>query len=426
MNGKNLAALFGAVLAIGPLQASELDYGLRVGGIHTDNPRRSGSAEQDDTIAFVGLDLDWSADESSRVDWSLFGNVDYHHYVDDTFDDEVLGAVNLDVDAAVLPDRLHWIVTHRYGQLVTDPFLASTVDNRGDVNNFATGPDLTVRLGARSSAVLGGRYQANRFEERNADNDVAQATFTLQREVRENRTLSLTASYEDVDFDDTLNPDYERYAASLGFRSRVSRGSISLSAGWNEIEIGDETRDGLLADLSVSRELSSQTTLTLGYSQRYSNAGDLFNRLQDPAAGGNFGQAQEIAGDADPFESRGINLGLNSSHRGNTWSVRFLSLDESFDEFNPLDRERLEAQLQIGREIARGWRVTLNGRFARFDFRNVDREDDDVTARIRISRQLTRRFDLLLGYAYVDRSSSDPVADFTENRYTLTLQFAPE
>ena len=100
-------------MAVGPLQATELNYELRAGGIHTDNPRRAESSGQDDTIALVGLELDWSADESSRVAWSLVGNIDYQHYTDDTFDDEVLGAANLDVDAALVRDRLHWIVTHR-------------------------------------------------------------------------------------------------------------------------------------------------------------------------------------------------------------------------------------------------------------------------------------------------------------------------
>ena len=181
------------------VQAADVDYELRLGGIHSDNVRRSGADGEDETIGFVGIGLD-VAHESKRVNFSLHTILDWQHYVNDSFDDEVVGALNADLVLAMIPEVLTWVATNRFGQLQTNPFLSDTADNRGNFNSFSTGPDLLLRFGNRMSFGAGGRITRNDFEKRDIDNDVVSGNAFLSRDLSANRSISLSVTFDDIDY----------------------------------------------------------------------------------------------------------------------------------------------------------------------------------------------------------------------------------
>ncbi|WP_405223896.1 outer membrane beta-barrel protein [Lentisalinibacter sediminis] len=403
--------------------AAKLDYELRAGGTYSDNIGRDSGAEEEGTIAFVGLSTDVTQ-ATRRIDFSLLSDLDFFHYPDTDFDDEVFGAANADLTLDLIPNLLDWVTTDRFGKLQTNPFGADTPDNRSNFNNFSTGPELTLSLGDRTRLTLGGRYGVNSFEERDTDNDQVTASIALSRAISRNRSVGLTAAYDDIDYDDELNQDFERRSLAATFRSEISRGSLAVDLGINEVEVAGETLDGTLASVSFDRNLTARTSFSLGYDRRFSNAGDIFNRFQTGGSG--FGETQDIAGDGEPFESQRFSVSLRTEAGGNDFSLAVFRSEEDFESDNALERQRDGVRAGVSRRLGSNWRISLDGRFEQSDFQNADREDDDLFASVNVSRRLTRTLFIDFTYQYADRGSSDGGFDFTENRYTLTLRFDPD
>lgn len=405
--------------------SADVDYELRIGGTYSDNVGRTESSKESELIAQAGFSIDLNQ-ESRLTEFALLSDIDFNHYTDGSYDDEVVGALNADFALDLVQNFVQWVATNRFGTLQTNPFVSDSVNNRGNFNRFSTGPEITVPLGSRTSLGLGAQYSDTYYEERDSDNDVLSGQISISRAISSRRTLAIAATYEDVSFDDTTsNTDYERASAYLSFQSEISKGSISASLGMNEIDIAGETLDGTLAQLSFSRDLTGRTSFDISYDQQYSNSGDIFSLTQG-TPGRDFGGTQDVPGDGEPFESRRLSAALSSEYGSNELYVRASSDEESYDSSNSLDRQRYTISAGVSRRLGSNWRISADGRFSQSDYENVDREDDDTDIRLGISRQLTRTLSLDLDYRYSDRSSDNAGASDTENRYTLRLRFDPE
>ena len=73
--------------------ADPLEYEIRIGAMRTDNVFRTDADEIEETIALVGLNLD-GQHETRRLDASLVTDLEYRKYMDDTFDDDVVGELD--------------------------------------------------------------------------------------------------------------------------------------------------------------------------------------------------------------------------------------------------------------------------------------------------------------------------------------------
>lgn len=414
-----------AVIVAGPTAiGAEIQYELRIGATHSDNVRRSVSANADDTIGFVGGRVDLQH-QSRRVNFDLLTDLNYNVYTDDSFDNELTGSMNADFAATLVENVLTWVATDRFGKLQTNPFRADTEENRGNFNNFQTGPELVLRFGSRMSLQAGARYNRSDFEKRETDNDGLGANVGIYRALTPNRNISLSGSYQDVDYDDdTINTDYERRAVFASFTSNISKGSVALSLGVNEVELPGDTLDGTYARLAITRQITSRTNLGLSYDQSFSDAGDLFSRFQQ--AGFSFGDTFDIPGSGEPFESRRISASLDYDYRESSFFLNLSREQEDYESANTLERRRTQAAAGVSRRLGNAWRLNLGIRASRNDYDNVDREDDNLSYLLGLSRRLTRTVSLDFSYRRVERDSNDATESFDENRYTLTLRYAPE
>ena len=163
----------------------------------------------------------------------------------------------------------------------------------------------------------------------------------------------------------------------------------------------------------------------MSYDQRFSNAGDVF-RIAQGTPGRDFGSTADIPGEGEPFESRRLSASLNYEFGSNDFFVRASSDEEDYESANALERRQSSLVLGVSRRLGSNWRVSADGRLSRSDYRSVDRDDDDVSADLRVSRQLTRTTYLDFGYRYFDRSSNNALDNYTENQYSLTLRFDPD
>ncbi len=417
--------LFAVLVILGCLgeASAELTYEVRIGASYSDNIRRSDADEEDETIAVGGLNVDWAA-ESRRFTGAFDADFEYRDYLDDTFESDNVSSADLNLEFKAAPDVFHWVVDNRFGTLRRNPFDAETPGNRENVNRLSTGPDFFARLGRKTRLAIQGRYASTNYEESDADSETLDGTVSLQRAVSPNRTLSLNLSAARVEFDDVQGTSgFDQYSAYVSINSEISRGTLRASLGANEVHDRGDVFSGTFAELEWARQLSSLSRLTLSYSLRYSDAGDLFGRFDGLGTGTS--RVREIVPVTDPLEVSRLAVTYRYNKNNVTYLLSAFASDDDYEVQNGLDRQRLGANADVSADFGRGWRLGADLGFRQSSFDTPDRSDDYLTGGVRIDRRLSRLFWISLQYNLDDRSSDAEAQDYRENRVTLWLRFRP-
>ena len=277
-------------------------------------------------------------------------------------------------------------------------------------------------MGRATAIDIGARFESNTFEIRNIDSEVVSGQVSLVRSLSPKRSLSLNVSADRIEYDDdVLNSNFDRQTAFIGFSSEMSRGSFTINAGVNEIHDNGDSESGFFGELSVLRKLSSRSNLSFSYNQRFSDAGNIFGLYEggSQAQGG----AQNITATSDPFENKNIRLAYDLDRGKSTFSGSLYVNENEYSNSSALDEKRTGVRLGATKEFGSGWTTGLNLDFSRVEFDNADREDDYQYATVSLTKQISRVFDVSLAYLRADRSSDAALADYVDNRYTLTISY---
>ncbi len=405
-----------------PCVAAEIEYEIRVGASRSDNIARTDMAEIEETVALFGLELNLQH-ESRRLEASVVTDLEYRNYTDDTFDNEVVGSLNADLVFQIAPDILSWVIRDQFGNLQTNPFEANTPANRQNINRFSTGPDLIIRMGSVTRVELGGRYFINKYEVSDIDSDVLSGRLSLVRALSPRRSLSLNVTADRIEFDNTtLNSNYDRQGAYIGFHSEISRGSLAINLGYNEIHDDGEVFDGNLINVEWTRELSASTTFKLAYDEGLTDASDSLDQNQE--AGGGFGDVQRTPGVSDPFENKRFSAGIDFSRDSNSFFISAMYNKDEYVTLSGLDRDWSELRVGVSRVLGSAWRFRLEGGIRKTEFVVSGREDDDTILRAGLSRQLSRTIAINLDFTRFDRDSSESGTNYVENVASLTFSFS--
>lgn len=414
-----------AALLCGQIVIAEdnFEYEIRLGAQHTDNVSRSDANEIDETILTPGAKLSGSK-ETRRFRGTLDSDFEYQHYLDGTFGDENTSSVNAEAEFDLVEDVLSWVATDSFGVLLSDPFTPEAPDNRENINVFTTGPNLDLNLGARTVLRIGGRFRNAWFEESESDYDELAGSLALIRTLSRNRSLSLNFDAGRTEFDNTeLNSNFDRNSVYLDFSSRMSRGAFNLEVGYNALHDFGEVSSGLLAGLSISRNVSASSSFTLSYSRRFSDAGDFFDRFNLAGAGGR--ETIETGATGDPFEAESIEIGYDFSRRQTNAYVALSWNGDTFEQESFRDNNRYGGVIGVSRKLAKGWQVDLDARYDEAEFDVEDNDYDEYTIEVNLQKRVSRLVIIRGGYTRIRRDSETANQSFNENRYSLYLVLAP-
>ncbi len=399
-----------------------MDVEFRLGGTYSDNAARVNSNITSDTIVSAGLWLDVS-EITKRFDGWLKANIDHNVYTEDTFDDETFASFAGVAEVQLMPRVFSWVVENRFGKLRTDPFQADTPTNRENVNRFSTGPNLNLRLGNVTVIRLDGRYKKTRYEISDFDNDVLSGSISLIRMLSAARSISLNVTADRIEYDNSdLYSNFDLQSASLAIQSRVSRGELSAAIGVNQIHDNGITFDGSLANITWNRKISSASSFSLGYDQRFSESGDLFERYQEINKGND--TSLPVLGSANPLEISRGSVGYQFNKEGNALNFSFSRGQYDYETDDFLDRDVSEIRFNVQKQLGAAWQVRIEARALRTEYDQSKREDDDLELSVTIRRQLTRALRVDFEVRRVERDSNAAGFDYEENRYTLQVAYS--
>lgn len=427
--GSLLAALSQTGIACGTLLAAtvaraELDLSVGVGAGYSDNIRRTAVNEQDETIGMVQLDLAWR-EQTRRFNGDVTTDLSYNHYVDDTYDSEVLGTADANLLFHVMPDHFSWLVQDYFGQAQSDPFAPLTPENRENLNYFATGPEFYARLGSVASLRLYGRYSRTDYERSPLDAERTSGGIGLLRQTGRG-TLSLNAVTEQTDFEQTQNPDYDRDNLFVGYELEGARTTLTANVGytWLERETGEKS-GGALIDIVASREISASSVIRVTLGTQLTDAGEALGAsLQNGGIPGGGGR-QDITATSDPFENRSAGLEWQFNRNRTSWVLGALYNDDKYETLTTLDRTSIFYNAQFNRQISRQFDWSLRASLSTEDFDNVDLESDETQFGVALTWRPGRHVGFTLSVDRYDRNTSTNLGEYTENRAFLLVTYRP-
>jgi|GEM_PF-2757004 len=391
----------------------------------SDNINKAEFNEVEDTIALIDL-LVSQERESQLVDLSLEGSVGFRHFIEGSYDDEVVGDLVGTADFGIWEEYIRWLFDVRFETLMLDPYRPDVPLNRDNLLSYSTGPDLAIPVAETLAIEVGGRYRVNNFEDSNTDNEVVVGLASLVKRLSQGSRVSLNFNHEEVDYDiDSDNTDYSRERAYLGFERENAKGRLILNAGGNRLEIDGETYEGFYGVLRIDKNLTARSIAYASIQHSYSDTSDEISlQLQNPGIepGSN---VTDVVVSGDPFEGRNFEIGISHDRYTSSWQLSAEYSEQDYVNETSIDRSWYSVEASFSKMFGGGWRVGGEAEFRRGELYEADRIDNDTELTIGLARYLSRFLDVELAYTQSLRNSSEETQDYKENRVTLTLGYSP-
>ena len=423
--GPGLMAL--AVLgAVPSAQAAEITAEFSTAYGRSDNVLRTEDNQISESMAVVGMEVDLEH-IGPQFSANLFANGDFVRYLDDAFDDDLIGGVVLNANYAFVEEALDWTLLYNYGQQVFDPLSPITPNNREDISYLTTGPALEVPIGSRFELKANVDYSITEYELSRNDQDRLGGRVSFGRLLDSNRTLSLVVNRERVEYDQIVaNPDFDREAIFLRYESVDSRGVLTVDLGVNELELDgiDETNDGTLFRIDWIRMTADNMELRLTAGSRYSDQGDIFRFFQN--AEFDLRDTEDVVGTATPFRNNYATANVGIERARTRFDVTVLYSDEDYEDTAVSDREVLQGNIFVARDFSRKVFGELGVRLLSREFFELDRDDRDTQYTLSLGYRFSEGLTTTLSYQYFERSSNEGTTEFNEDRVFLRLSYVPK
>jgi hypothetical protein len=446
-----LAACAGAAPAVAqsvwesfPLPKS--DWALFSGVTVSDNVTRSPDKVSDQILSVGGTGAFFR--DEGRLRANVRASAWYEHYLQDTYEGELLGSLAAFLRYDLVPERISWTLEDTYGQTTSNQFQPATPGNRSNANFFSTGPDFTLRLGQASGLRLGGRYELSTFEDgQQLDEERIRATAGLFRRLSGTTTLSLNAAASQTDYrggavtsaEGELADGYDIREVFGRGELRRARYTLSLDGGVTEVEQRDVKEQSPLLRLSLYRRLTPSLNLNLSGGQEYRSGGDI---LRDSIQGVRFlnNQVVYIPPGVDPAFVFNVIQDLNARSQ----PVKYEFANGSLDLVRPrtafsasggagrerfqfsgqnLDRDVWSGSLRVAHRLRPNVSTSASANYYDRQFVNINGGDRTLAGILQLQWQYTSQIAFNAGYRYERRNADFAEFSYRENMIYVGLTY---
>jgi hypothetical protein len=407
----------------GPVCAGNAAFEINDGVGQSDNVKRTATDTTEDTVASAGLLFSYD-ERSARLEADVVGNLSYREFLDDTYDSELLGNLHGNARAAILPEKLSWALSDDFGQVLIDPFVPATPDNRENLNYLSTGPDLRIALGSQTRADIGLRYALADYENSPLDSRGLLGEGGLTRAFSERSSLGLFLRHQQLEYDTAPEAfDFDQSQAFLRYDALGARTRLRIDAGRDEIDRdGADTQGGFLVRVDAERRMTSRTTLSLRAARQHESSGSAFAGEQ---SGG--GIALDASGSRQTFEPF-LNERLDLSWRFTGSRTEFtLFADrgtQSYEDRPEFDQTFTSYGASMRRALTPLLSLDFDVRLSRSEFEQPGADYEDLGAGASLEWRPSRATVVRLAYSHDDRDSDSAFGGYTESRILLTVGYA--
>lgn len=438
-SGFMCSILIGAALAPRLASATQLDYTLYSGILHSDNIDLSPQQPTSQNVFVPGLNFTLTQ-LGSTVQASVIGNLEYRDYLGNGFSNQTFAQTAGVVNWTLSPQRLDLTAADYAGVQPVAALAADAPSNQQQTNVFVVGPTLHLRLGpvASAQAVL---HYINTYAQKTSEFNSSRGDAELQliRALSPTSQISASASSERVHFtDSTGGPDYTNNSVYGRYASRLKQFTTDVVLGWSRLNFnGGATASDPLVRITAGYQPTLQSKLTLNLLHELTDAAQTMIVPADQIStaiasnegiGGGLGPSPAIATGNSVINSQTfLQRSAEVTYTYNAGRVTY-SLTPSYTTFRYQNNSTLN---QTGHGLSAGLSYRLrplltlsafaNG--ANLDYQNLQRRDRLLNYGLSLRDRRTLHWSWQLSVSHRQRSSTAPGQDYRENEIYLGVLY---
>lgn len=421
-----------ALLASAP--ASALEYKLSAGfsTTHSDNIARASDdsgLKQDDWIHTPMVRGNLShATSRLRADANYM--VEHRIYTEDVFDDRTrwTGLGNLQWDA--VPGLLQLNASNSRTEATEDALGQDVENNRQITTVTSAGPRLLLQPRTSDEFSLEFRYSDINQEQTNSDSERQYYAASYKFGFSTNRSLTIAASHDQVEFERADAPELDIDTASLTYTSKGDTLDIEARGGYTTIDrsLGRDKVDGVIGNLNLLWRTSGSGEFSINARRNINDQSDDVLRGIASFGQGSVGQNTNIN---EVFIEDIVRInythrwGRNTARIGydvQNWNFKNAASNEAFAR----DQDQSGINLYYARRLTPTLNVQLNANFSERDFKERGRKEDFMTSSLRVDWRAGQRLTLFAGASYEDRDGTSPdllvdFLSFEELRFNIGM-----
>lgn len=420
---RTLIFAFAAISYCGVCGAVDVTGDITAGAGYSDNIGRVGSDGIDETIAQFGINLNFTED-TRKINTDLRTSFTYYDYLDDSFDEQFVVAIAGNFDVELVENVFDWRTRGNFGRTLFDPFLPARPDNLENIGILTTGPSFVFFDGARNNAGLDLTYSAMEYEFRPFDNERVGGRFYFGREIQRGHDLSLNFDVQQVEFDNNgVTPDVDRESAFVRYDVQTERTDFIFDLGYTVQEVSGIESDGLLLNLSATRQLTAASSFTLFVGRQFADQGDVFRLQQDISR--DVDSIGDLTENGSPFRLNNFGMSYNLQSGRTSLTTTLAFAEQRFEEQAGQDRDDWRFDFFVFRSFSRSTFGSFDLRVSNRELLQTGEEDDVAVGSATFGFQLSEAFSISLQLSHFKRNSTVPTSNFDENRATLLFTYAP-
>ncbi len=409
----------------GQAQAAQIEYGIGYNGIYSDNIYRTYADTQDEYISLLrGL---FSYHEQTRRVTSLLDvEATGREFALGTYNNDVLFGVDSLTHVVILPKIFSLSERDMFTQVPIDPRFVMTPTNLQNTNALSVGPNFSWYMTDIDALKLHLRYQNFYYASVPTSNYrwLAHARFVHYFTRRTDLSLNFVPSnvlYRHT----TLNPDYRRQDAYVGFATRLGLTSLTADAGRTRIAPNGSgnTMNGNLERITLLTEPSRHSRITLAGDRSYGDSGR-YALLESPASN----LVLPVA--TNPGQIVGGGLYYAKTATLNFSYLRPYGTDQAavfVQRLNyltaPLSQSLDGGAFSVGYDLSNRWTDSLFGDYVRVNYYEYHTDTRDFGGGMRVRYRLTPHLSVSLEGMYDRANSTDTALEYNEWRAIVGVSY---
>jgi hypothetical protein len=413
--------------------AGEAGFDVGYAGQYSDNIDRLPEGGRRELINSALFGVGYQ-ENSAELAAQVTLQAEYRDYRHETYPNQTLYYGNAAAVWNIEPRRFLWSLEDRYAEVPLDAARALTPSNRQGVNVFDTGPDYITYLNPVNAMVFGARVGNTKLQGQNGDHNRYTGIWRWRYQPDPTTTASLNLESQKTDFINQPAPpaaseDLRRddLYLRLDRRNPVSRVRLDLG----ETKIKRDQTDGMsknLARFSWAVQLTTESIVGVGAAREYSDIGSSFlSRVTDPTEADPMNPpASAVPADvatSDIFYGKRIQMFYRTS--GSDVEVDASGYwRELVYETMPENRLEEVAHLRIAYNNTATLTTAIIGEGGNYEYRSIERSDRERSYAVQVSYRMNPTLTVAVEARRTDRTSTDPAAEFRENRALLSLVYS--
>lgn len=265
---------------IPPANVPLFDWTLEAGIEHASNIRRSETDSFSQTLLVPRATFSYDEDGSTLQAHAL-GELEYIHYVEGDFDDELRGALAGTLNWSIVPQRFSLSVLDTSTVQPVNVLVNNGPGNFQQVNVFSIGPVLSFRMGGTWHGQLEAHYLNTLASQSKAfDTDREMGAFRLIDDLNTTDQISANFEAEHVHLQNSdlvvgpIGDGYDHYDAYLHYLSNLRQVTLDLTLGESRysFDTGAPDESGLMARARLDWHVGLHNSLSIGGAKQLADA----------------------------------------------------------------------------------------------------------------------------------------------------------